>query len=406
MNRQVAKLFSIAQKESRTILGLMSGTSLDGLDLAVCKLSGSGSRTSLKLVRFKTLGYTASFRKSILRVFAQENIQQADLSGLNALIADTHAEMVLEALTSWGIQPEQIDLLASHGQTVYHAPLALSKSTLYPNNTLQIGDGDHLAVKTGIITLSDFRQKHIAAGGEGAPLALYGDYLLYSDTTENRILLNMGGIANFTFLPSKSAFTAGHTAFASDVGPANTMMNQYMQEQFGLEMDKNGEKASTGVVIPDLLDALMDHSFFQQKLPKTTGPELFNLHYLREAVKRSDIEQPNPADIMATLCAFSAHGIAKAVRETVQDIPAHSPIRILASGGGLSNPLLMKLIKESLKESNLGIESFDTLGLNPDAKEAALFAVLANESIAGSPEHVRGLFEAPAVCMGKISLPE
>lgn len=406
MNRQVAKLFSIAQKESRTILGLMSGTSLDGLDLAVCKISGSGSRTTLKLVRFKTWEYTASFRESILRVFAQENIQQADLSGLNALIATTHAEMVLAALKSWGIQPDQIDLLASHGQTVYHAPQSLTKSTLYPNHTLQIGDGDHLAVKTGIITLSDFRQKHIAAGGEGAPLALYGDYLVYSDPSENRILLNMGGIANFTFLPSKSAFTAGYSAFASDVGPANTMMNQYMKEQFGLDMDKNGEKASSGVVIPDLLNALMDHSFFQQDLPKTTGPELFNLHYLHQAMKRCGMTHSAPADIMATLCAFSARGIGKAIREAIQHLPKNSPTRILGSGGGLSNPLLMKLIKESISELNLGIESFDALGLDPDAKEAALFAVLANESIAGSPEHVKGLFQAPAVCMGKISFPE
>lgn len=406
MNRQIAKLFSIAQQETRTILGLMSGTSLDGLDLALCKISGFGTRTSLKLVRFKTKEYTSSFRASILRVFAQEQIQQADLSGLNALIADTHAEMVLSTLKSWGIRPDQIDLIASHGQTVYHAPQSLSQSELYPNNTLQIGDGDHLAVKTGIITLSDFRQKHVAAGGEGAPLALYGDYLLYSDPTENRILLNLGGIANFTFLPSRSAFTAGHTAYATDVGPANTLMNQFMQKHFGQDMDKNAEIAQSGTVLPALLHALLDHSFFQDKIPKTTGPELFNLHYLGEAINRSGIEEPTPNDIMATLCAFSAHGIGQSIRETIQNLPNHNPTRILGSGGGISNPLLMKLIKESISELNLKLETFDALGLDPDAKEAALFAVLANESIAGSPEYVKGLFRAPAVCMGKISLPE
>lgn len=406
MNRQVAKLFTIAQKESRTILGLMSGTSLDGLDLAVCKITGSGPRTALKLVRYTTVAYTTEFRELILRIFAKENILHADLSGLNSLIAHTHSEMVSRALESWGIRPEQIDLLASHGQTVFHAPQSLTKSTLYANNTLQIGDGDHLAVQTGIITVSDFRQKHVAAGGEGAPLALYGDYLLYSNPDENRILLNMGGIANFTFLPSKSCFAGGHKSFATDVGPANTIMNQYMQKEFGLNMDRDGEVAAAGAVNQDLLHALFKHPFYEQKLPKTTGPELFNLAYLDDAMTAAKVRNLKPEDMMATLCAFSAQGIGQSVRAAIQDLPEGSSIRIFGSGGGLSNPLLTKMINQSLNPLNLRLESFDALGLDPDAKEAALFAVLANESVAGSPEHVRGLYGAPAVCMGKISFPE
>src|SRR5690606_32921946 len=145
------------------------------------------------------------------------------------------------ALKEWNIDAEQIDLIASHGQTVFHAPQKSNHNEEFPNSTLQIGDGDHIAVNTGIITISDFRQKHVAAGGEGAPLVIYGDYILFSHDTENRIMLNIGGISNFTFLPAGKQ-TDG--LFATDVGPGNTLMNQYMQYHYSKPYDENGEIAS------------------------------------------------------------------------------------------------------------------------------------------------------------------
>lgn len=405
MNRQLARLFSIAKQESRTILGLMSGTSLDGLDVAVCKISGSGASSKLKVLRFQTMPYSNEFTTLVRRVFAKDQIRQTDLSGLHVLIADTHALLVTKALQDWGIQPINIDFIASHGQTVFHAPHSQTADRNYPNHTLQIGDGDHLAVKTGIITISDFRQKHVAAGGEGAPLALYGDFLLFSDPDESRVLLNMGGIANFTFLPSKQCQAAGHGAFASDTGTANTLMNQYMQKHFGLSMDEEARIALQGRVHEPLLNSLLDDPFFIRPLPKTTGPELFNLEYLHRAMERANCIDLKHEHVMATLCAFSAQGISKAIRTVVQNLPYGEQVQIYASGGGLSNPLLMKQIKQSISQDNLRIQSFAELGLDPDAKEAALFAVLANETVVGQPEHVRGLNGAPAVCMGKISLP-
>src|SRR5690606_15989770 len=181
MNVYVDQLHKIANKSRRVVVGLMSGTSLDGLDIALCHISGAGRDTELELLRFETKGYTDSFREQIRQVFAKRAVDQQVLCGLHALIGQTHGMLVNEALREWGISRSDVDLIASHGQTVFHAPQSLTGTNDYPNSTLQLGDGDHLAVTTGIITISDFRQKHLAAGGEGAPLAAYGDYLLFSD---------------------------------------------------------------------------------------------------------------------------------------------------------------------------------------------------------------------------------
>ena len=180
----------------------MSGTSLDGLDVALCAFQGSGLKTRVKVLKFETVGYDDAFRAEIRRVFAQKEIDFQHLTLLNVIIAERHADIVNKCLANWKINPSEVDLIASHGQTVFHAPRVLHGMNDYPNATLQIGDGDHIARQTGIITLSDFRQKHLAAGGEGAPLALYGDYFLFSKPGEDRFLLNIGGIANFTYLPA------------------------------------------------------------------------------------------------------------------------------------------------------------------------------------------------------------
>src|SRR5690606_39195205 len=237
MNPWVKHLHAVAGHGHRTILGLMSGTSLDGLDIALCRIAGAGPQTRLSLVRFGTKPYTDEFRSRIREVFAKRAVDQQTLCGLNALVGSVHASLVNEALREWNLHPSEIDLIASHGQTVYHAPQSLTGDNRYPNSTLQIGDGDHLAMATGIITLSDFRQKHVAAGGEGAPLAAYGDYLLFSSPSEARVLLNIGGIANFTFLPLAGSEKA---CFATDIGPGNTLMNQFMQAHMSTEMDEDG----------------------------------------------------------------------------------------------------------------------------------------------------------------------
>ena len=398
MNKWVEKLHHLANRKERMIIGLMSGTSLDGLDIALCRLTGAGVHTRLSLVHFATKPYSELFRRRIRMVFAKQMIDQQVLSGLHAWVGQVHGALVNEALEDWRIAPGEVDLVASHGQTVYHAPQHLIGNTDYPNSTLQIGDGDHVAVTTGIMTVSDFRQKHVAAGGEGAPLAAYGDYLLFTSEQETRVLLNIGGIANFTFLPPSGS---DQRCFATDVGPGNTLMNQYIQTRMGKEMDEQGRLAATGVVNIPLLQALLNHDFFDRPFPKTTGPELFNLDYLVDAQRISQTRDLPDADVMATLCAFSAEAIVASVQQLLDGI---NDLHVYVSGGGLHNPTLMQRIKEGLADQF--VLPFDKLGLQPDAKEAALFALLANETVAGCPTNVRTLVNAPAVCMGKISFPE
>lgn len=229
MNPTISKLYEIAKKNNKRIIGLMSGTSLDGLDIAVCNFTGHGLASKITVEHFETIAYNDEFRKDVLSIFSKEQVSLEKLCLLNAQIGTVHATMINMCLQKWNISPESIDIIASHGQTIYHAPQSLHKQLNYPNATLQIGDGDHIAVKTGIITLSDFRQKHIAAGGEGAPLAVYGDYLIFGKAGEHRVLLNIGGIANFTFLHASMQL---HEVFSTDVGPGNTLMDAFIQKEF------------------------------------------------------------------------------------------------------------------------------------------------------------------------------
>ncbi|MEY3539883.1 MAG: hypothetical protein RL188_1300, partial [Bacteroidota bacterium] len=315
MHQNIQNLVAVASKQERIIIGLMSGTSMDGLDIALCAISGAGKETCFELKAFTTVDYTAVFKEKILSVFSKEMVALETLTLLNAWIGQQHGNMILSALASWHITPAQVDMIASHGQTIYHAPKSLHPNSEYGPATLQIGDGDHIAVTTGILTLSDFRQKHVAAGGEGAPLAVYGDYLLCSHPTENRLLLNMGGIANFTYL---SAGCSLDQVFSTDTGTGNTLMDAYTRTYFApLAYDKGGEIAASGKINPHLLAALKAHSFFALDLPKTIGPELFNLEFLVKAQTESQTLDLFPADVMATLNRFSAETIADCIHSSL-----------------------------------------------------------------------------------------
>lgn len=386
MNPDIQRLFDMARKPRRLIIGLMSGTSLDGLDIALCNVEGCGPDTKLTLLHFETVAYTEYIKKEIATVFSKKHIDLEKLCLLHPWLAMQYAECINTCLAKWGLNKEAIDLIASHGQTIYHAPARLHQQKKFGNATLQIGDGDHLAMATGIITISDFRQKNIAAGGEGAPLAIYGDRILFGSREEDRLLLNIGGIANFTYLPADDT-----AVVCTDAGPGNTIMDAYMQEQFpGKYFDKDGALARQGLVNNKLLTALRDQSFFAASFPKTTGPELFNLPYLTNAKEKSDTSTLGVADTMATLNKFSANNIVDAIRACTKNM---SGLKIFCSGGGLHNKLLIQSIQQSLPACSF--HSTAELGIDPDAKEAVLFAVLANETVCGN----NGL------CMGKISFP-
>lgn len=397
MHQHINKLYQIATKPSRLVIGLMSGTSLDGLDVALCELSGNGLSTNITLRQFCTVDYTPDYKRRIKAVFSRRDVDLQLVTLLHPWVAKQHAQMINQCLTNWQLSADDIDVIASHGQTIFHCPARQHKLTQYGNATLQIGDGDHLAVNTGIITISDFRQKHIAAGGEGAPLAVYGDYLLFSSAEENRIMLNIGGIANFTWLAKTRDAKA---VFSSDIGPGNTLMDAYIQQHFaGQYYDKDAALANTGVVSEALLSQLKRNDFFTRQFPKTTGPELFNLQYLASAQQASNTLQLSHGDIMATLNRFSADMIIDAIQQTTANF-AH--FVIYASGGGIHNPLLMRHLAQGMP--GISISTTAELGISPDAKEAVLFAVLANECLVGGKQQFSNVREGiPGVTMGKIS---
>jgi anhydro-N-acetylmuramic acid kinase len=399
MNPNINHLYQLSNQLQRRVIGLMSGTSVDGLDVVLCVCHGSGMDTKIEILHFETVAYQDDYRREIQSVFSKREVDLQKLCLLNGWVAEQHANMVNTCLKKWKVDAASIDLIASHGQTIYHAPKHLHKLDNFSNATLQIGDGDHLAVKTGIITISDFRQKHIAAGGEGAPLALYGDYLLFSKKGENRILLNIGGIANFTRLPGN---LVGSEVVSTDTGPGNTLMDAYMQQNFtGKYYDDQSALATAGKVNELLLAGLKKNEFFNNGFPKTTGPELFNLAYLDKAIKEAGIAFISHEDMMATLNRFSADTIVLAIKACTE---GWKDTVVYTSGGGIHNPLLMKNIQEKLP----GYTFSDTaiLGINPDAKEAVLFAVLANEAVAGAAIKIgNASSDRPFVSMGKISFP-
>ncbi|MBK9257087.1 MAG: anhydro-N-acetylmuramic acid kinase [Saprospiraceae bacterium] len=397
MLTDIQRIHKIAHSAHRLIIGLMSGTSLDGLDVALCKITGHGTQTKVELQEFTTVPFTKEQRNRIKFIFAKNKIDFPYFCALNAWVGDLHASLILDCLKTWNINPASVDVIASHGQTVMHAPAHQHKIEGFPNSTLQIGDGDRIAVKTGIITVSDFRQKHLAAGGEGAPLAVYGDYLIFSDPDENRIMLNMGGIANFTYLPAGRAI---EKVFVTDTGPGNTMMDAYMQLHFNKTYDKNAETASIGEVHQKLLAELKNHYYFRLPFPKTTGPEVFNLNMLAFAQQQTKSKNLSDADVMATLNRFSAESIADGIRSVISD----NPFSIYLSGGGSHNSLLISHLKSILP--NCAFYSSEKLGIPGDAKEAVLFAILANECLTGDPtEYSDSNPSVPKISMGKISLP-
>ncbi len=401
MNKNIASLYQIAQKSSRKIIGLMSGTSLDGLDIALCEISESGENTKVKLLHFDTVDYSGDIKIEIRKVFAKQQIDFQHLVLLNEWIGNLHAQMILDTLKNWNIESHEIDLVASHGQTVFHAPKNLHQQQKFPNATMQIGDGDHIAVKTGIITLSDFRQKHIAAGGEGAPLAVYGDYFIFGKKGENRIMLNIGGIANFTYLPST---INPEEVFVTDTGTGNTLIDAFVRLHFPEKAyDKDAEISKTGTVNKTLLTALKSDEFFSKPFPKTTGPELFSKEYVQKAQSISNTKNISIEDLLATLTRFSTDTIADAINFAISKTNYKiQDFTIYMSGGGMHNPVLVNWLKELLPCKFM---KTDDLGISGDAKEAVLFAILANETVAGGISDFGTRKGIPSISMGKISFP-
>ncbi len=398
-NPNISRLQTIAGKRTCRVIGLMSGTSLDGLDIALCDITGSGYDTKVDLIEFTTIPYTSSpyissQKEKIREVFSAPNVNLEHLCVYNAWLGNLHGEMILRALGDWNCSPDSIDFIASHGQTIYHAPASKHGMDSMPASTLQISDGDHIAMKTGILTISDFRQKHTAAGGEGAPLAGYVDELLFFEPGKKRVLLNIGGIGNITWLDGTKE---NKPVLITDTGPGNTLIDARVHFFYpGLYYDEDGKIAHKGKVSEGLLTILKRNPFFKLPLPKSTGPEYFNREFFEKALRDAGTDV-SPEDQIATLTRLTSDSIADVVREVSKD----KSCELYVSGGGCHNPVIMQGLSDRL--AYVQIQPLEQLGMNSDAKEAIIFAVLANETLRGNGIRFSN---DRHLSLGKISFPD
>ena len=380
MNKRFKQIYELSGKPIRRVIGLMSGTSLDGLDIAYCHCSEQG----LEVKEYLTVPYDKKIRSLLVSVQSKEQVPLGSLCILNTKLAHSYAAFTRMALQKWNLGHEDVDFIGSHGQTVFHFP------TKERTATLQIVDGDQLAVASGLPVVSDFRQKHTAVGGEGAPLVSLMDEALFRDANIARMLLNLGGIANLSWLPS---INSGSEVVSSDTGPANTLINEAMTLYFGKEYDKDGEVARQGQVNNEFVKALLCDDFFKKKFPKSTGQEIFNLGYIHHQMQSLGVNL-QPKDLVATLTQFTVESVALAMKKISNTVS----FEWYVSGGGLYNTMIMEGLRAYFPNSPQ--RNFDELGIPSDAKEAALIAFLADGMIVGK----KFLVNNREVSLGKLSL--
>jgi len=357
----------------RYAVGLMAGTSLDGVDAALVQIEGAGDAIRVETLATHYQPYTPDERAGLMRLLESGNL--ADLCAWDAYLGERFAQAALAVIQR--AAPPRVDFVGSHGQTVWHAPDARLLDTPTPN-TLQIGQPDVIAARVGVPVVADFRTRDMAYGGQGAPLVPIVDWLLLRSDTEARAALNLGGMANLTVLPAGCAPDALR---AFDTGPANALIDLAVQEGTGgaQTYDRDGARVDAGAVHPPLLEWLLAHPYFQQPPPKSTGREMFG-HALLNAIHTQFPHLPLPT-LIATLTELTAATIADALRKWVlPDCPVQ---RVIVSGGGLHNRALMRRLTARLPD--IAFESSAAYGIDPDFKEAVAFAVLADRFLQGLP---------------------
>jgi len=393
------KLLSLINKKKKFVVGLMSGTSIDNVDVALVEITDNWTDTKIKLIGFTEYSYPAGLKELILKNSNQSTSNVAEISQLNFLLAQIYSDAVDSLIEKLNFPKSKIDLIGSHGQTIHHLPERVKLFDHSVSSTFQIGDPSVLAKLTGIITVGDFRVGDIALGGQGAPLIPYFDFLLFRSTNKNRALLNIGGISNFTILKKNCR---QNDVLAFDTGPGNMLIDSTMEYFFRKEFDYNGETAASGKTNKALFNSLISKdNFIEKNPPKSTGREFYGFSFIDDLLK--EFEKVKPEDWINTVSKFTAYAIYRNYEKFVKKNIMLD--ELIISGGGAKNSFIYKCLAEYFGES-VEVKIIDEIGISADAKESICFAVLANETVHGNPTNIPLTTGAdkPTV-LGKICLP-
>lgn len=388
----------LRKKEKRLVIGLMSGTSADGIDAVLTEISGYGTDISVKQLDFLFVPFEREVRERILQIAEGSFGGSAEICKMSNLLGHLYAEACLALCRQADIKPEQIDLVGNHGQTVWHMPAEENYLGHRVTGTLQIGEDARIAEALGCPVIGDFRVRDMAAGGLGAPLVPYTEYLLYRRTDKTVALQNIGGIANVTILPRACALNQV-TAF--DTGPGNMIMDALTLQLTGGKQtyDDGGRLAASGRISETLLRHMLEEPYLKKKPPKTTGREYFGQGYVTELTAFAAAQGISLLDCLATATRFTAECIAAGIR----DFSPQAPDLLIVGGGGSRNPVLLQHLQELLRPCQ--VMTNEDAGYDSDSKEAVAFAILANEALGGMANNVPSVTGAAhPVVMGKLSL--
>ncbi|HDR7642010.1 MULTISPECIES: anhydro-N-acetylmuramic acid kinase AnmK [Bacillus] len=378
------------------IAGIMSGTSLDGIDVALVHIEGSGVESKVKLIHFITVPFCNDMKNEIQQALSIENSNVQLICSLNFKLGLCFANAVREVCKEANFPLGQLNLIGSHGQTIYHQPK--HDGNMIPS-TLQIGEPAVIAYETNTTVISNFRTMDIAAGGQGAPLVPYSEIILYRHPTKNRLLQNIGGIGNVTIIPSH---LSDKNVIAFDTGSGNMVIDGMCQRLFQLSYDQNGKIAKQGVVVDEILTYCMNHPFLKMNPPKSTGREQFGEEFVSELLKR--YERHSKENIVTTVTMFTARSIVHQYKEFI--LPYYEIDEVILGGGGSYNDTLVEMIRYGLKDEKCAIFIQEDIGYSSEAKEAIAFAILANETYHRNPSNVPSATGAKqSVVLGNITFP-
>ena len=341
----IENLIRLKEKESRNIIGLMSGTSCDGIDACLANISGNGLSTKVDIIGFETYPYKDEIRKLIIEASQETTGTVSKICQLNFTLGKLFADAARRIAGKLSIPLSEVDIIGSHGQTIYHVSSLKEKIDNRVGSTLQIGEPSVIAQETGVTTVADFRTRDIAAGGEGAPLVPYADFILFGREGINRAIQNIGGISNVTFLPDNGDI---NKIIAFDNGPGNMIIDRFAEiiTDGKLKYDKDGELASKGKLNQDLLERLCTHPYLSKPPPKSTGREDFGIQFSDDLHKELRQSNMDVFDAITTITAFTAKSISDSYRKFI--LPSNKISEIIISGGGVRNPVLSQYLKDYL----------------------------------------------------------